>query len=328
MKRKGFVVCLLGFTLGLFAASVSSAQRYPDRPIQLIIPNVAGSLMDVTSRLLADELEKILGAKVIPNNKPGASMVLGTDTVVRAKKDGYTLLYGVASALTYAPITNPEIVPYDPAKDLEPLGLHCFLPNAVAVRSDSPWKTFSELMEYAKKNPGKLRVSTTGIASGPHFIWEMIQSATGTQFTHVPFKGGESVVTAVLGNHVEITCDAFAKIQPHADAGKLRILLITNKMPGYPDIPTMSEIGYQQTLPTAWFGVYAAAGIPEDAKKALVPAIEKAVGLTKPKIDQMGNLVQYKSPSELKRMWQEEYRQISEIAVKIGLRKPEPGGVA
>jgi tripartite-type tricarboxylate transporter receptor subunit TctC len=223
--------------------------------------------------------------------------------------------------LTYAPITSPESVQYDPAKDLEFLGLYYYFPNTITVRSDSPWKNFPEFVDYAKKNPGKIRVSTTGVASGPHFVVEMIQAITGAQLTHIPFKGGESVVTAVLGGHVEATCDNVQKLKPHVDAGKLRFLLITTKMSNLPDVPTITEFGYKQGLLTNWFGIFAPAGIPEDVKKVLVPAIEKAVKNSKAKIDPMGNLTEYKPPLEFKKMWSEEYKQVLEIAIKLGLHK-------
>jgi len=121
---------------------------------------------------------------------------------------------------------------------------------------------------------------------------------------------------------VEATCDNVSKLKPHVDAGKLRFLLITNKMPILPDVPTMTELGYKQNLPTGWFALFAPAGIPEEVKKVLVPAIEKAVRNTKAKIDEMGNLCDYKSPAELRKLRDEEYKQIYEIAVKLGLRKP------
>ena len=314
------VALMLGFSI--LAPYASFAQKYPDRPIQLVVPNVAGAQMDISARLLVAELEKILGKTIVVINKPGASTTLGTDAVAKGKKDGYTLLFAGTSALIFAPIASPEAVQYDPAKDLEPLGLYYFFPNTITVRSDSPWKTFPEFIDYAKKNPGKIRISTMGVASGLHFMVEMIQAITGAQFTHVPFKGGESVVTSVLGGHVEATCDNVSKLKPHVDAGKLRFLLITNKMSILPDVPTITELGYKQGLQAGWFALYAAAGIPEEAKKVLIPAIEKAVKNTKPKIDEMGNLCEYKSPSELKKMWEEEYKQIYQIAVKIGLRKP------
>jgi len=323
MRVKNLFVFATMFLLGLgsLAAPAAHAQHYPDRPIQLIIGYVPGATGDITARFLAEELEKILGTKIIPVNKPGASAVLGTDAVVRAKKDGYTLAYTSASAMVYAPATNPEIVPYNPPKDLEPLGLHYFFPMTITVRADSPWKTFPELVDYAKKNPEKLRVSTIGIASTPHFVLEMIQAITGTQFTHVPFKGGESVMTALLGGHVEVTCDGFAKVKPHADAGKMRVLLITHKMPGAPEIPTIAELGYKGSLPATWFAVYAPAGISEGVRKVLVSAIEKAVTNTKPKIEKMGSIADYRSPSELRKLVAEEYERACEISVKIGLRK-------
>ncbi len=313
------LICVL--VLGMIEPSASPAAGYPDHNIQLIIPNVAGAQMDITSRMLASELEKILGAKIIPNNRPGAGSVLGTDAALRSKKDGYTLLYGTASAMVYAPVSNPEVVHYDPIKDAEPLGLHYFFPQTITVRSDAPWKTFAEFVDYAKKNPGKIRVSTMGVGSQPHFVLEMLQSIAGIQLTHVPFEGGESVITAVLGGHVEATCDTLAKVKGQVEGGKMRILLITNKMPGYPDVPTITELGYKQTLPGGWFGMYAPAGIPEDVKKVLVPAVEKAAKATKARIDALGNLCEYKSPAEMKKLTEDETKQAREIIKRMGLPK-------
>ena len=308
--------------LALLAPSLLFAQRYPDHPIQLVIPNAAGSSMDLGGRMIAAEMEKILGTNIIPTNKPGAGTVLGTDTVIRAKKDGYTLLYNdLQSALIIAPIINPEIVHYDPSKDVEPLGFHFLFPNTITVRSDSPWKSFLEFVDYAKKNPGKVRFSTMGIGTLPHLLLEMIQATTGAQFTHIPFKGGESVVTAVLGGHVEATCHSLAGVKPHVDAGKMKILLINSKMAAFPEIPTITELGYKESLPVAGFGLYAPAGIPEEARKVLIPAIEKAVRNTKSKVEEMWGVIQYKSPLEQRKMWEEEYQKIYEIATKIGFRK-------
>jgi len=315
-----FAALFLALATGLFP-SPSCAAGYPDRNIQLIIPNVAGAQMDVTARLLATELEKILTTKIIPNNKPGAGTVLGTEAAIRAKKDGYTLLYGSNAAFVTAPACTPEVVHFDPIKDAEPLGLHYFFPQTITVRSDAPWKTFTEFIDYAKKNPNKIRVSTTGVGSGPHLIVETIQAITGAKLTHVPFEGGESVITAVLGGHVEATCDTLAKVKPQVDAGKMRILLLTRKMPGYPDVPTITELGYKQPLYGGWFGMYAPVGIPEEVKSILVPAVEKAVKITKPKIDALGSICEYKSPPEQKKMTEEEYKRAIEIAIRIGMRK-------
>jgi len=313
------VMFLVGFCT--LVAQVAHAQHYPDRPIQLIIPYVAGATGDITARMLAEELEKILGTKIIPNNKPGASTVLGVDTFLRAKKDGYTLFYGGATPFIYVPISNPEVVHYDPVKDVEPLGFHYFFPTVVGVKGDAPWKTFPEFVDYAKKNPGKLRISTIGVGSSSHFAVEMLQSITGIQLTHVPFEGGESVVIAVMGGHVESTLDGYGKLKPHAEAGRMRILLIDPKKPDHPELPTLKELGYKQGLPATWFALWAPAGVPDEARKVLVPAVEKAVRATKARVEQFGSIVDIKSPAELRKWRDDEYKQIYDIAVKIGLRK-------
>ena len=323
MKARHLFVYAVMFLVGFctLVAQVAHAQHYPDRPIQLIIPYVAGATGDITARMLAEELEKILGTKIIPNNKPGASTVLGVDTFLRAKKDGYTLFYGGATPFIYVPISNPEVVHYDPVKDVEPLGFHYFFPTVVGVKGDAPWKTFPEFVDYAKKNPGKLRISTIGVGSSSHFAVEMLQSITGIQLTHVPFEGGESVVIAVMGGHVESTLDGYGKLKPHAEAGRMRILLIDPKKPDHPELPTLKELGYKQGLPATWFALWAPAGVPDEARKVLVPAVEKAVRATKARVEQLGSIVDIKSPAELRKWRDDEYKQIYDIAVKIGLRK-------
>ncbi len=324
MKRFLYLFTLLLTLYGLvFGISTSFSQTYPNRPIQVVIPNVPGSLMDICARALSDELGKILGTQIIIIHKPGAATVLGTEYVARSKNDGYTLVYTGASALIYRRVTHPETVPYDPDKDLEPLGNHLFLPLTVTVRADSSWKTFGELTEYAKKNPDKLRVSTIGVGGIDHFNIEITQSLTGAKFTHVPFKGGESVITALLGGHVEVTFDAFGKVLPHANAGKFRILLLSKKMPGYPNIPTAKELGYKQDLLTGFFAFYGPGGLPEEVKRVLIPAIEKVVKNPelKTKVEKMGFLVEYKSPSEMRKMVSEDFETANTIAKRIGLKK-------
>jgi tripartite-type tricarboxylate transporter receptor subunit TctC len=321
-NQRFFVAIMIVLGLGTFAPSLSFGAGYPDRPIQLIIPYVPGATGDITARMLADELEKIIGVKIIPSNKPGAGTVLGAEAAVRSKKDGYTLFYGGASPFVYAPISNPEVVKYDAAKDVEPLGFHYFFPSVVGVKADAPWKNFTEFVDYAKKNPGKIRISSIGVGSSTHFAIELLQSITGIKLIHVPFEGGEATVTAVMGGHVEATLDGYGKLKPHVEAGRMRILLIEPKKPTHPEIPTLKELGYKQDLFATWFGLWAPAGIPEEARKVLVPAVEKAVKNTKTSIENLGSICEYKSPAETRKLRDDEYKEAYEIAVKIGLRKP------
>jgi tripartite-type tricarboxylate transporter receptor subunit TctC len=313
---------MIGLALLVYLVPRASCAAYPEHNIQLIIPYVAGATGDITARLLAEELQKVLGVKIIPSNKPGAASVLGTDAAARAKKDGYTLLYSSASAMIYAPITNPDVVHYNPFKDLEPIGFHYFFPTTIGLKPDAAWKTFPELIDFAKKNPGKLRYSTVGVASTPHIVMQIIEDFTGAKFTHVPFEGGESVITAVLGGHVEFSCDGYAKMKPHADAGRLRIILTGKSLPQAPKVPMASELGYKETIPNTWYALYAPAGVPEEVRKALIPAMATAVKATKAKIEQMGSIPEYKTPAETRKLQEDEYKRAFDIAVKTGMRKP------
>jgi len=324
MKRSILIVGLL-LIVSASSARVSTtfAQPYPNRPIQLIIPNVAGSIVDITSRLFAEDLGRILGTQIIPVNKPGATTIVGTDALARSKKDGYTLGTLSNAVMVFTRILNPETIHFDSDKDFEPLGLHTLVPLAVGVQGNAPWKTFNELLDYAKKNPGKVRLNSIGIGSTAHFNIEIIQSLTGAQFTHIPYKGGESVITAVLGGHVEGTFDAINKIVPHMESGRMRALLLTNKMAEFPNVPTLDEIGYKQELFCTWFAYYAPSGLPEEVRKVLIPAVEKVIKNPelKAKIEKMQLVVNYKSPTEMKKMVPDEYERALAIAKKAGLSK-------
>ncbi|HUL20253.1 MAG TPA: tripartite tricarboxylate transporter substrate binding protein [Thermodesulfobacteriota bacterium] len=323
--RRRIVVAVLALIfcgIGIGIPTVQ-AQPYPNRPIQLIISIPAGGGGDVNARLLADVLTKSLGVQIVPVNKPGAADTVGADAIAKSKKDGYTIGYTSSGAMVTSRIVNPENVHYDPLKDFDQLGLHVFFPTAFAVQESSPWKTFDELIEYAKKNPGKIRVSTTGLGSNAHFNLELIQVLTGAQLTHIPFKGGESVITAVLGGHVEATMDAIGKIIPHTEAKKLRVLLMTRKFFMFPNVPTITELGYKQELVSSWFGLFAPAGIPEEAKKVLVPALEKAINdpELKVKIENRGYITEYKSPADLRKLIASNEETVRTIAAKVGLAK-------
>jgi tripartite-type tricarboxylate transporter receptor subunit TctC len=319
---KSFVCLVLVLSaIGFIVPSVY-AQPYPNRHINVIIASFPGTPLDITARLFSEELGKILKTEMIMNNKPGAAMTLGTDQVVRSKKDGYTIGYTNTSGVVYARVSNPETVPYDPVTDLESLGLSVFMPVSVNVAANSPWKSFSELVDYAKKNPEKLRIATQGQGGIDHLNVEVIQSLTGARFTYVPIKGPQ-LVTSLLGGHVEVTIDAVSYTIPHVQAGKLRMLLVAKKLAELPDVPVITDLGYKQDLFVPWFAFFAPAGIPENVRKVLVPAIEKAIKNPelKTKVEKMGFIVDYKSPPELKALMIDNYERALVAAKKLGLRK-------
>ncbi|HUL29464.1 MAG TPA: tripartite tricarboxylate transporter substrate binding protein [Thermodesulfobacteriota bacterium] len=321
--RVGFV---LGFVWVLFVPGLVTtlhAQPYPNRPIQLVIPTTPGAGVDIVGRLVAEELGKILRTPIVPVNKPGASFTTGTDAVVRSKKDGYTLLYTPSTAIIYSRIPNPEAVPYDPVKDLEPLGVHAWNPMILVVKEDSPWKTFPEFVDYARKNPGKASMSLFGALAIERFNMEIIKSLTDTQFNLIPFKGPSEALGAILGGHVESSFIGVGLAFPHVKEGKIRALLTTRKWSELPEVPTATELGYKKELDSGWFAFYAPAGVPDEVKTVLIPAFEKIARNPemKARIDKMGFVVDYKSPAEHRRIMIEGFETAMSIAQKIGAQR-------
>jgi tripartite-type tricarboxylate transporter receptor subunit TctC len=160
---------------------------------------------------------------------------VGADFVVKGKKDGYTLLFA-NSNIYYAPAMNPNDVPYNPLTDLDPLCLAVSTPLTVAVNADAPWKTFQELVDYMKKNPGKVRASSTGVGGVGHFNIETIMNETGAPINMIPYKGASPAMTALMGGHVEMSVLSLSLIHPQLQAGKLSALLISRKAPEFPAI--------------------------------------------------------------------------------------------
>lgn len=320
-------ITLLGafLVLNAFSSGVQTlqAQPYPSHPIQLVIPGAPGDAGDIAARLLMEELAKILKTPVVAVNKPGGAAAVGTDFVAKSKKDGYTLLYGITAGTIYSPALGPDTIPYDPIRDLEPLGFHAFFPCIFSVQSEAPWKNFLEIVDYARTNPGKFRCSTLGVGSINHFQLEIIKSLTNADITMIPFKGASPAVTGLLGGHVEATFVALAVSEPHQRSGKLRGILLDRKVPDLPEIPTLRELGYKRDLPSPWAGLYGPAGMPEEAKKVLIPAIEKAIKTPElmSKIQKMWFLPGYKPPSEHKALWIEDYENAKTLTKKMGFVK-------
>ena len=325
MRRMIRVVCALSVVcaFGSFGAALQ-AQSYPSRPIQVIVPMATGTGTDIHARILMEELRKVLNTPIVVVNKPGAFMTVGTDAVAKSRKDGYTLLYGPATGITYSRALEPDTVPYDSIKDLEPLGLHAFFPVVIAVPANSRWKTLHEFVDDGKRNPEKIRISTPGLQTTSSFNVMIIEGLTGAKFSQVPYKDLVAGITDMLGGQVEATTQSLSVMAPFVASGKVRILVTSRKMKDFPDVPVLDELGYKRELYSPWFAMYAPAGIPDEVVKVLVPAIKKAMDSPEvvARINRIGgSLIEYKSPSELRKMAIEEIETISALAIKMGLRK-------
>jgi tripartite-type tricarboxylate transporter receptor subunit TctC len=310
-------VFLLGSASGLLG------QEYPDKAINLVIPMAPGDGLDVSGRLMAEELGKLLKVSIVPMNKPGATGTVGTDAVVKAKKDGYTILFTNSASIIYTKILHPENVPYDSFKDLTPLGLATISPVLVVVGGDAPYKDFKELIEFAKKNPGKVRCGTPGIGSVSDFNIEIIKSLTGAEINIVPFKGASPAVSALLGGHVEAIAAAAGPLISHMKSEKMKGIVTSRTFPEFSDIPTLKQLGYPQDLLGVWFAYFSPAGIPAPITGTLVSAIEKVVqdSTISSKLARLGMIQEFEPPEKLLTRMREEYKMVEEIAKRAGMVK-------
>ena len=274
-------------------------------------------------RAMADELSKLLKVPVVTLNKPGGGLTIGTDAVVKAKKDGYTILLTSNTALITGRVLNPETVPYDSFKDLTPLGLATRTPVMFVVRSDAPYKRFADVVEFAKKNPGKIRVGTAGVGTAGHFALEIINSLTGAGMTMVPFKGASPAATALIGGHLEAALLAIGTLSGHLQGGQVRGLVVSIKSPAILGGSDADRARLPPERPWSVVRFFAPAGVSKEISATLIPVIEKAVkepGIVA-KLAPLGLVQDYASPGKLVTEMREEHQTVEEIAKKAGLVK-------
>ena len=264
-------IVLLAITL---CSSVVFAQDYPSRPITLIVPFPPGGVADNVARPVAQALSKQLGQTVIIENKQGAGGGIGMAFVARAKPDGYTLLLALSS-ISVIPEADKVLgrSPMFQLDQLLPVARFTADPVVLAVRAESPWKTYAEFIAYARANPKKLNYGSSGNYGTMHVPMEMLAASAGASFTHVPFTGAAPAVTALLGGTLDAVASGPSTVVQHVKAGKLRVLANwgTERHPALPEVPTLRELGVA-TEYAQWSGLFAPAGTPE----AVINALRKA----------------------------------------------------
>ncbi|HEX6017978.1 MAG TPA: tripartite tricarboxylate transporter substrate binding protein [Burkholderiaceae bacterium] len=319
--RIGLIGRLCSLALALCLAGGARAD-YPDRPINLVIPVAAGDATDIAARIMAEELTKLLKVPVVVFNMPGAGGLIGANSVAKAAKDGYTLLFTINATLTSNRILNPQAASFDPLTDFTPLGLTTRTPMVIAVRGDASYKTLGEMAAYAKRNP--VNVGTAGIGSIGDFTVRIVAAQTGAAVAMVPFKGAAPSLTALQGGHIEGVAVALGLLAPHLKSGVLRAIVTSTKSPEFPAIPTMAELGYTRNLLGVWLAFFAPSGVPGEVPKTLVPAIETVA--TDPTIAArlavLGVVQDYQSPDNLRAEIHNEQRIVEEMIKKAGLAKP------
>ncbi len=312
----------LAFTLICLPAAVQ-AQPFPTGPISVVVPLAPGDAADVAARALGEELSRLLKTPVLAINRPGAGGAVGANSVVQARKDGHTILFAQNGALTFRAVLDPQSVTYDALRDLVPLGIASRTPSILVARSDAPYRTFAALIEYSKKNPGQARMGHPGSGSVGEFGVQLINALTAAELVPVPYSGAAPAIAALRGGHIEGVVLSLGALSAHIKSGAFRGLVASSRFPEFADIPTMRELGYREELFGIWFSFLAPAGIPEDARKALVGAIEQAVKAPAiaARLAPLGIMQSYAAPEQMTAEIREEFKRVSEMARKTGVVK-------
>ncbi|MBP0112330.1 tripartite tricarboxylate transporter substrate binding protein [Bradyrhizobium vignae] len=278
MKRTALTV-VLGVA-GLIAGNAPAPAQavYPEKSLQLIVPFPPGGASDVVARIIGGELETRLGKPVIIMNRPGGGTTIAAKEVARSAPDGYTLFFSSNSSFTL-PAAVKESVPYDAAKDFEPLGQVGKITLVLVTYKDNPIKDVAALVTEAKANPDKLSLASFGVATVSHFAGELFKSAAGIKMVHLPYKGSAPAMNDLIGKHIQYHVDTVIAVKPQIDAGTVKVLAVfsAKRTPFLPDVPTLAELGYGNIDFASWGAVVTPKGLPPAVHDKVSAALEETI---------------------------------------------------
>jgi tripartite-type tricarboxylate transporter receptor subunit TctC len=259
----------------IFVCGVSWAQPYPSRPIKIVVPFPTGGTSDFTARILAQKLSLSIGQPVVVDNKTGATGTIGADFVAKSTPDGYTLLLTDTSFAIVPGIANK--LPYDPIKDFSPIALGIKVPSLLVVNPKLPIQTVKELIDYAKKNPGKVSFGSGGVGTAVHLAGVFLVNLSGADMIHIPYRGAGPAISDVVSGQIQFVIPSIPTVISLVNSGQLRALAITStkRSDQLPNVPTVGESGYPNYEATSWFGFSAPAGTPRAIVDKLNQEINK-----------------------------------------------------
>ncbi|MGD9924737.1 MAG: Bug family tripartite tricarboxylate transporter substrate binding protein [Pseudorhodoplanes sp.] len=264
------IALAIGALVFTCVAGEAPAQTYPDRSPAMVVTFAAGGSSDVLARAVAAAMSQGLGKQIVVENRPGAGGNIGAEAVAKSTPDGYTMLFGTNGTLGIGPALHKNLR-YDPQKDLVPVGMLHQLPLVLIVNPQVPATNLRELIDYAKKNPGKLTFASAGVGSASHLTTELFKIAAGIDLLHVPYKGGGAATPDLISGQVSMMLETIPNALPLVRGGQMRALGVTTKerSPNAPDIPTFSESGVPGFDVGAWTGLFVPAGTPKDIVERL-----------------------------------------------------------
>ncbi|RZS81439.1 tripartite-type tricarboxylate transporter receptor subunit TctC [Pigmentiphaga kullae] len=302
---------------------VRAADKFPSRPIRIIVPLAPGGSADTVCRLLGNGLTKILGQPVIVENRPGAGGLTGLSEVARSAPDGYTLGYSLAGALTVAPHIARKM-PYDPFKDLVPVSQVIGVPEIIVVNPRTGIKTLGELVSYAKANPGKLNFGSAGNATIPHLAGELFKRVAGVEMVHVPYRGSGPALNDLLAGQVQVMVSDITLVRSHIEAGRLTGLAVAGprRVDQLPNLPTTAEAGVPAMQVSNWHGLVAPAGLPPALLDELHHGIARAMALpeVKERIDSEGAEIVASSSAEFGAFLKKESDKWGGLVKELGIQ--------
>ncbi len=305
------------------AAPLAAAQNYPTHPIRFVITYPPGGTTDFVGRPVAQKLSEIVGQPVVVDNRGGAGGVLATMIVAQAPADGYTLLLGTSSGMLINPLLNPKL-PYDAFRDFTPISRTNVNPQALVATPSLPANNVKELIAYARANPGKLNVASSGIGTPNHLGGEMLKYMAKIDIVHVAYKGGGPAMNDLIAGQVQLQFSSIPTVLGHWKNGRIKMLAIgsAKRSPALPDVPTIAESGVPGYEYTTWYGVFGPKGMPKPIVSQLNAAVTKA--LSAPDVHQrlMGAGAEPSpcSPEELTRYMKDESARWAKVIRAANIR--------
>jgi tripartite-type tricarboxylate transporter receptor subunit TctC len=303
MNKRNFLRGVVAGALAAVALSAAGpvlAQAWPAKPIKVIVPYTPGGFTDITARLVTQKLQERLGQPVVIDNKPGANSIIGVDALAKSAPDGYT--FAVVIAAYAANITLYPKLPYDPKKDLVAVSLIGISPLVAAVNNDTPFKNAADLIDYARKNPGKVSYGSSGNGSAVNLTTELLKSMTRTHMVHIPYRGAAPALTDLMGGHIQLFMDAAVGLINPGKAGKVRLIGVASdkRLAALPEVPTFIEQGIAGFTGSTWAGILAPAGTPPAVVKRVADEVAAIVRLpdVKQRLDEMGTIPVGNTPAE------------------------------
>jgi tripartite-type tricarboxylate transporter receptor subunit TctC len=321
MLRKAFLILLWSS----FALRAAAQDAYPSGPVRFVVPFPPGGPLDVPARLIAQKLTAHWGKPVLVENQSGASGSIGTRAVARAEPDGHTVLVTVDIPLTMYPAVAKQL-PYDPQTDFRPIGIYARFQNGLFVNPALGVATAGELVELAKKQPGKLTFSSAGIASPAHFGGELFKAIAGIDLTHVPYKGAAPAMAATLSGEVNMMFGPTTQGAPHVRSGKLKALGVTGSQPSpvLPGVKPLSEQGFEGLEFFNWFGVFAPAKTPDRVAEAIGAGWQRVMAdaQVRDRLAAMDLEPVWDGPAKVRQAIAADLKRWGELAKRTGIKSP------